>query len=251
MRTAGQIILYLLFSFLAAAQQIDIRPVCEKDTIEVRHRDLKYGGEIRYRAIRCSQPSRLAARFELGATGFRYEKNTKTWLGNHGSGLLGFGLAYQNWTFALRMKFWTVRPARALLVDGDSLTSAARLNPVKFDYLLGYSFNLKRQFSIEPYIGYARHRFFVINEEELQKDLDLRTGRGFLAGATFNKYFQTKHYHFIAVFLSFGYASTDLSRVHPSLGKGYAEASAGIAFKGFGRKEFLRPVARRSSQIRG
>ncbi len=240
MRATG---IFLCLFFLAVtgfAQRINTDPVCGTDTIEVNHRDLKYGGAIRYRALRCYRPSKLGLRVELGAAGFRYQGGTKTWLGDHGSAMLGLGLAFQNWTAIVRMKVWTIQPGRTLLVGNDTLTGAADLNPVKLDYLLGYSFNLPHHFSLEPYLGYSRNRFFVINEEALNKDLDLRTAKGIVAGLTANKYFPTKQYNFIALFLSAGYSSARFSSVHPSLGRGYWEAAAGIAFKGFHRIEYFR-----------
>ena len=242
MRSAVPFLFLLLLSRSAFAQRVDPTPVCDRDTIQVDHRDLKYGQVSNYRAIRCVQHSRIGLRLELGAAGFRYPAATRSLLGNHGSALLGWGLAYGKWNLGLRFRVWTLKPGRTLLVDNDTLNASAKLNPVTIDYTLGYSFDLPRGWSIEPYLGYSRRRLLVINEEELNKDIDFRTAKGLSAGLTVNKYVRTKNYTFLALFVRTGYAATDLANMHPSLGRGYWEAAGGIAIKGFPKITYLKRV---------
>ncbi|WP_217606671.1 hypothetical protein [Chitinophaga sp. GbtcB8] len=192
-----------------------------------------------YPAFACTQVSGWGLRAEIGVSGYAYNNKTKQWLGNHFGGSLGLAVVYKNFTIGFRFKPWTIRPKTDLAFGSDTLTRSAELNPIKLDYYVGYSIDLKHNISVEPYIGWTSSVFEVINEKDLHRSYDIRTANGLITGVTLNKYFRISEFQFLSVFISTGYATTGFSKTNSRLGNGYYEGTFGIAYKGFYRRYFL------------
>lgn len=236
MRTTT-IILLLLSAHLCRAQQIDRTTICGTDTVTIR----EHRGD--FKAFVCQRGGDFGVRIELGYTSYHHSTHTQRWLGNYGGPNFGLILAYRKLNAGVRFKLATVNPRQNLVFNNDTLTALAKLNPARIDYFAGYSFDFKYNFSIEPYLGYSRNIFHVINEEELNTTYHIEPASGMIAGISVNKYFKLrKRDTFLAVFGNLGYATTQYQSTHPQLDKGYWEWTLGIAYKRFGEKEFYRRI---------
>ena len=51
--------------------------VCGTDTIYVDYRDLKTGGQINYKAFKCTQVAKAGIKIELGYSSYLYNGGTK------------------------------------------------------------------------------------------------------------------------------------------------------------------------------
>ncbi|MBC7875212.1 MAG: hypothetical protein H7Y01_14505, partial [Ferruginibacter sp.] len=212
--------------------------VCGTDTVYIDYRDLKFGRQIKYNAFECTQVAKPGIRFELGYTSHSYNHGTKKWLGNHSGFQLGLALVHRNVNIGIKFKLATIIPKSQLLFKGDTLIYEDLLNPIKIDYYAGYSFDLKHNFSIEPYVGITRNLFNVITEKERNKTFDIPDVHGLNTGVTLNKYFKLKEFHFLSVFITCGYGFSNFKKAHPSLGAGYSEWAVGLSYKVFGKNRF-------------
>jgi len=196
-----------------------------------------------YKAIICKKVTKFGMRFDIGVSQYFYNEPTANWLSNHGGPLFGFSVAYENWNIGARFKPYTINPTKNLDFNNTVLSNKAKLNPVKFDFYIGYSFDMKRNFSIEPYIGYSETMFVVINEKELNDKFNIPSSFGTIIGITLNKYIPTKKkYEYYTFFANIGIGLVDYTRTHKSLGMGYIDLSMGVAFKGFFKREFERKI---------
>ena len=233
----------ILFGY---SQQYNREKVCSSDTVLVRrdrmHMIKPVNDTASYIALKCSRVSDIGWRLDLGISAYRYKNRTSDWLGNHHGPMLGLALAYRKLSIGLRIKPWTLNPGTELIFSNDTLTKKAKLNPNKIDFYTGYSFDIKHNISIEPYAGWTKNIFHVINNEELNKNFQIPNANGFISGLVVNKYFRLKEFQFLSIFLQLGYACTDFSKTHFQLDKGYFEYSFGIAFKSFYKRNFLERI---------
>jgi opacity protein-like surface antigen len=212
--------------------------VCGTDTIYIDYRDLKTGEQINYKAFECTQVAKTGIRVDLGYISYSYNPRTKNWLGNHSGVLVGLTLVHRKFSIGAKFKLATTTPKSQLAFNGDTLTYEAKLNPPKIDFYAGYSFDLKYNFSIEPYVGVTRNLFYVINEKDLNKSFDIPKVHGLITGVTLNKYFKLKEFQFLSIFITYGYGFSNFKKVHSSLGVGYSEWTLGLSYKAFAKKSF-------------
>jgi hypothetical protein len=224
------------------AQKLENHIICNSDTLiiipaasprHVPHKQVDIADAEPYRVIQCSTRTRMGYRVEIGGASYHYGPETAAWLGNHGGPQFNFILAYDNFNIGFRFKPWSIDPLKEMHINGESVPVLARINSIKLDYYIGYSFDFKGLISTEPYAGYNRSSFIVINEDELGQRFNFNKTGGIIFGATFNKYFRIKDYEYLSIFASAGYSFTDFAKVHSALDKGYFEWNAGIAAKGF------------------
>ncbi len=195
-----------------------------------------------YRIVECQKRSLVGVRIDLGVSKYYYNEPTKNWIGNHAGPNFGIGLVLGGFTLGARFKPGTVKPLEELKFDDVILLLNAEVNPRKVEYYVGVSIDLPVLISLEPYVGYSRAQFLVINEDEIKQTYSLPKVGGLIAGLTINKYFAFDRHRYIAVFASGGFATTDFSVVHRKLDKGYLEWSAGVSYKGFFTKRFSKRV---------
>ena len=239
MRNLPLYIILLLLPASVCAQEYNRNPVCGTDTISRDYEDLK-NRRIQYRAFECTKPTDFGIRIEMGYERFFYNPKTQAWLGNHEGYMAGIAVAYHNFSFGAKAKVATVRPETELTFDGELLTAAAKLNPVKIDYDVSYDFNLRYNFTLAPYVAYTTSEFRVINQDSLGRHYDIPKRRGFTAGIALNKYFRIKDFEFFGLFVRWSYGFTNFEKVHPDLGRGYSNLTFGIAYKGFGKTHFYK-----------
>lgn len=230
----------LIYSNQIFGQVYERNRICGSDTIKVDFISLKTGNRTQYNAFECEEVSKFGIRVDFGFNHYKYNENTRNWLGNHNGPLWGLTLAYGNFNFGAKFKPATVTPQQNLEFNGQQLTSKANLNPIKIEYDFSYSFNFKHNISIEPYIALTRSSFLVINEQVLGEDYTIKKVQGLTVGTSINKYFHLKDYQFFAVFAKYGYGFTNFKLVNSNLGYGYSDLSIGIAYKGFFKQRFLK-----------
>jgi len=188
-----------------------------------------------YKLIRCTRISDFGMKCDVGISGYIYNKNTRSWLGNHQGPSFGLVFSFRQFNFGARFKPWTVTPKNNLTFGSDTLTKQYRLNPIKIDYFLGCSFDFNYHTSIEPYIGYTQNSFHVINEEDFDKQFSIPKSGGLISGVSINKYFKYGDFLFSSIFCNLGYCFVDFNKVNPNLGKGYIDWTIGLALKGFSK----------------
>lgn len=230
--------IFLLFNLIltltpAFGQQYKKSKNCGKDTVWVTERE--FGNVNRYKAVTCEQVSKLGIRLEFALAGFNYNQPTRAWLGNRKGISLGLIVPYENFSVGIRCKFMTVSSQSSISLDSFFVPQGARVNPVKIDYFVSYSFNFPNNLSAEPYIGYSQNSVRILDRSKDNGNRSAITG-GLITGLALNKYFRIKDYQFIALFLSGGYSFADFSKINPALGRGYTEWSAGVAYKGFTKR---------------
>lgn len=230
------IILTLLFPLCIInifGQNLNWEKKCENDTVIISRPIVHLSRYNSFKAIYCNKTSDFGLRVDIGVSHFMYNKPTSKWLGNHNGASVGFIFALRNFNFGIRFKLSTVNPNTDLIFNNDTLTSSAELNPIKLDYFVGYSIDFQKNISIEPYVGFSRNIFIVINEQELKKNFSIPETNGIITGLSINKYFNIKEKKFISIFLTYGYSFVDFSKVNSGLDRGYADITMGVAYKGF------------------
>ena len=239
---------FLLLSVNVFGQRTDNVIFCSLDTFlvkpiseNIRIRKTPVGSFTPYKAVWCEKRSKFGTRFEFGVSRCHYNQKTRDWIGNHGTPNFNFILLYDKVNFGFRFKPWTVNPNEELSFHNKVLPKYAKLNPIKLDFYIGYSFDFTH-LSLEPYLGMTRNIFEVINEDELQETFSFPSITGFINGVTVNKYFRIKNYEYISVFASIGYSIVDYAKVHSALGKNYFEWSLGISYKIFYTERFIQKI---------
>jgi len=225
-------------------QKIDNETFCSPDTVLIEYREhikSTIDSFPPYKVVWCEKYSKIGIRLEIGVSGFLYNRNTKDWIGNHIAPNFNFIFVYDKFNFGFRFKPFTVSPNKELLFENKILKKEAKVNPIKLDFYVGYSFDLK-YLSIEPYLGVSRNSFFVINQDELDEIFSIQKVTGFINGITVNKYFNIKKYHYISVFLNLGYSIVNYKKIHNELGTNYFESSLGVAYKGFFTRKFVQKI---------
>ncbi len=232
----------LMLLFQSYGQQYNRNKLCGTDTVAVDYVHRMTGQRIQYKAFSCTQASALGIRFDVGFNTYAYNARTRSWLGNHNGALFGLALVYKNFNLGFSFKPATVNPQTALMFNGDTLGNNADLNPIKIQCDLGYSIDFLYNFSVEPFIGFTRHSFHVINEKDLNKNYIIRKAFGVTTGVTLHKYFRLKELKFMSLFVKYGYGFADFKRTHPQLGAGYSDLSFGISYKAFYKRKFLQRI---------
>jgi hypothetical protein len=224
--------------------------ICSSDTLIVEpHIPIKYIpknldtlNQEPYKIIQCRTRSNIGFRFEIGFSNYYYGEKTTSWIGQHGGPNFNFVFAINKLNIGFRFKPWTIDTKKEMEFDGLIVPSIAKLNSIKLDYYVGYSFDFDRLISVEPYIGYNRSSFKVINEDELNLEYSFEKSGGLIVGTTLNKYFKIKEYEYISVFGTIGYGFVNYEKVHPDLDNGYFEWNIGIAYKGFFTKRLNKKI---------
>lgn len=237
----------LPFAFLllhvSNSQVYNRNPTCGTDTIHVNYRDRMRFDTVDYFAFDCTRVGKAGIRFDFGPVFNSYNRATENWLGNHAGAILGAAFVHDKVNIGLKMKFESnVDPRSELVFKGDTVPYEAKLNPIRLDFYAGYSLNLKLNFTIEPYIGMTRNLFYVINEEELNKEFNIPGFTGFNMGVTLNKYFRLKEFQFLSIVLGYGYGSSNFKRINSLLGSGYTEWSFGLAYKVFAKVKYHQKI---------
>jgi hypothetical protein len=223
----------VFFSSISFGQKWDPEVICSDDTLVITPRtsmkfepkELDSLERLPYKIIECHTRSKIGFRFEVAISNYFYGDKTNSWLGQEGGANFNFILVYNKLNLGFRFKPMTVNPKTELDFNGQTLPKSAKLNNIRIDYFLGYSFDFKWLFSIEPYLGYNSTTFLVINEDEIKQEFSFNKTGGLILGATLNKYFSLKNYGYVALFSSAGYSFVDYERVHPDLDNGYFEWS--------------------------
>jgi hypothetical protein len=240
------VLIFLIFIVIIEnvnGQNYNKEKKCGTDTIDVNYRDLKYGNEIKYKAFKCSQVSKLGIRFDLGYNRLNYNISTKSWLGNYIGGVFGIGIVYDKLTFGAEFRSATVvSPKKELDINSILLESKADLALYKIEYKIGYSINTRYNIAIEPFLAYTRSSFEVLNENELNKMYNFSKIHSPTFGFTLNKYFVIKDFKFLSVFFKYCYSLTNYQRLNNSLGKGYTDISFGLSYKAFIKRIFFERI---------
>ena len=172
------------------------------------------------------------ARLNVGASRFNYGEKTAGWLDNHYSPDFNLSLFYKNYRFGFGFKPWTVNPKTELQFDGDTLTTFAELNPIKFEFLFGYNYSDLEYVNIEPYIGFLINSFVVINEDVLKKKFDIPSQNGLTIGfSIYKKLFDFNLYDNIQLFVNTNYNFVDFSKVNPNLDSNFWAIEIGISYQ--------------------
>jgi len=240
----------ILVSTITLGQKWNPETICSSDTLIVEpYRPMKYNPENTealtqkpYKIVECKTRSDIGFRFEIAVSNYYYGEKTTSWIGQHGGPNFNFILVVDKLNFGFRFKPWSVEPKKELDFNGQTLPTTATLNVIKLDYYLGYSFDFKKLISVEPYVGYNRSSFVVINEDELNQKFTFDKTGGPIVGATLNKYFKLKEYEYLSVIGTAGYGFVNYEKVHSALDNGYFEWNLGIAYKGFATKRFNKRV---------
>lgn len=195
-----------------------------------------------YKIVKCQTRSKIGFRMDIAVSNYYYGDKTTSWIGRHGGPNFNFIFVVDKLNFGFRFKPWTIDPKKEMEFNEQTLTTTAKLNNIRLDYYLGYSIDFEKLISLEPYIGYNRTSFLVINEDELNQEFTLNKTGGLIIGATLNKYFKLKYYRYITVFGTVGYGFVDYKKVHPDLDNRYFEWNLGVAVKSYGIKRFNKRV---------
>lgn len=224
--------------------------ICSSDTfivepsyrMYVNNEKINSTNQLPYKIVQCRTRSNIGVRFEIAVSNYYYGEKTTNWLGQHGGPNFNLAFAIDQFNLGLRFKPWTVAPQKELNFNGQILPTSASLNPVKIDFYLGYSIDFEKLISIEPYLGFNRSSFVVINENELNQKYSFKKTGGPIVGTTFNKYIRIKEYNYLSIFGTVGYGFVNFEKVNAELDNGYFEWNLGLASKGFFTKIFSKKV---------
>ncbi|PWH86459.1 hypothetical protein DIT68_04270 [Brumimicrobium oceani] len=195
-----------------------------------------------YRVVPCRTRSKVGFRMDIAVSSYYYGDKTTSWIGQHGGPNFNFILVVDKLNFGFRFKPWSIESKKEMEFNGQTLPTTARLNNIRLDYYVGYSIDFEKLISVEPYIGYNRTSFLVINEDELNQAFSFNKTGGLILGTTLNKYIKIKEHEYLSVFGTVGYGFVDYEKIHPVLDNGYFEWNLGVAYKGFGTKRFNKRV---------
>ncbi|NVN94237.1 MAG: hypothetical protein HXX18_03015 [Bacteroidetes bacterium] len=240
----------ILVNAISFGQKWKPEIICSTDTLTVEpYFSTKYYpkkldtlNQKPYKIVECRTRSNIGFRFEIAVSNYYYNKKTTSWIGQHGSPNFNFILVLDKLNFGFRFKPWTINPKKEMNFNGQKLPITAKVNVIKLDFYLGYSFDFEKLISIEPFAGYNSSSLLVINEDVLNQKFTFDNTGGLIIGTTFNKYFKLKEYAYLSVFGTVGYGFVNYTKVHPDLDNGYFEWNLGIAYKGFATKRFNNKV---------
>jgi hypothetical protein len=244
------IISVILINTISFGQKWTPGIICSTDTLIVGpYISIKYNPDKidstkqkSYKIVQCQTRSKVGFRMDIAVSNYYYGDKTTSWVGQHGGPNFNFILVVNKLNFGFRFKPWTIDPKKEMEFNGQTLPTTAKLNNIRLDYYVGYSFDFEKLISFEPYAGYNRTSFLVINEDKLNQEFTFNKTGGLIIGSTLNKYFKLKDYGYISVFGSVGYGFVDYNKVHPDLDNGNFEWNLGLAVKSFGIKRFNKRV---------
>ena len=194
------------------------------------------------RVLKCVKSSPLGLKLEAGYSRYFYSKKTAEWLGQHGGPNFGLTFIFENANVGVKFKPWTLDTKNSLDINGYVLPIMTKLNPIKIDYFLSYNFNLQRNITFEPSIGYTRSIFVIMNEESAGSSFSIPITGGLVLGISSSKYFTLNYNEFLSIFGNVEYAFVDYTKVSSDLGYGYFDFTIGIAFKGYFKKLVLKRI---------
>jgi len=177
---------------------------------------------------------------EIGITSYYYDTKTTDWLGQHISPNFSFVIAVNNFNIGFRFKPWTINPKKELYFNGVVLPEYSELNVIKSDFFFGYSINYKMKISFEPYVGYNKSSFYVINQDVLKQVYSIPKTGGIITGITLNKLIKVKKEKYIGFYGSIAYSFTNFVNVNQNLDNGYIEWTLGIAYNRYNKDPLIR-----------
>jgi hypothetical protein len=229
--------LAISLSTILYSQRIESDSICIKDTVLVDG-TMTYPKDTHFEDLSgtflgtyCDYRKNYGFRFDFGFSQYIYSKSVADWLGFHRGLNLSLSFVYKNLNFGVRFKPWTTSPKSDLSFDTIVLPANAQINPLKFDYYVGYDILLGDLASIEASLGYTTCYFKVINEELYNTHFNIISTSGFLFGLTINRYIPFYNYNYFVLFCRFNYGLVDLSKVHNNFKGGYSEICLGFSFK--------------------
>lgn len=240
----------ILINTTSFGQKWDSEIICSTDTlivepyVSMKHYPEKMDSvnQEPYKIVQCRTRSNVGFRMDIAVSNYYYADNTTSWIGQHGGPNFNFVLVVNKFNFGFRFKPWSIDPKKEMDFNGKILPTTASLNNIRLDYYVGYSLDFEKLISVEPYVGYNRTSFLVINEDELNQEFSFNKTGGLIVGTTLNKYFRIKEYEYISVFSTVGYGFVDYKKIHPDLDNGYFEWNLGVAYKGFATKRFNKRI---------
>jgi hypothetical protein len=242
--------LVILIYSISLGQKWTPEIICSTDTLIIEpHISMKYIPEKMdsviqepIKIVQCYTRSNIGFRMDFAVSSYYYGDKTTSWIGQHGGPNFNFILVVDKLNFGFRFKPWTIDPKKEMDFSGLTLPTSAKLNNIRLDYYAGYSLDFEKLISLEPYIGFNRTSFLVINEDKLNQEFSFNKTGGLIIGTTLNKYFKLKDYGYISIFGTVGYGFVDYKKVHSDLDNGYFEWNLGVAAKSFKIKRFNKRV---------
>jgi hypothetical protein len=241
--TLAVLLSVIAMSTTARAQHYSRVPVCGTDTIHVNYSNMRSVKTIHYDAFLCSCISKWGIRAEVGRSSYRYTTATNRWLGKHAGGSFALHVAYGKWNVGARAVLTSTNPQMPLTVDGQTLPTAARLNPAKIEYSIGYTQHIVANICTEPFIGITSNKFYVTNEDTLKAHYQIPQVNALTMGIGLHKYFTVAKYQYVCAFVRYAHCFANFAKVNPTLGRGYNEWTAGIAFKAFGERKYHKVIS--------
>lgn len=243
MKATFMIVIFLVCGAVHGTAQIHrYTTTCKPDTVNIDHWNIKTGDREVYRAVSCSESYFIGVRVEAGSSRFSYTQRTKNWTGNHNAAVVGLAIVYGHFTVGAKFKLASVRPKYSLNFDGVIIGNEAVVNPTKWDLDVGYSFDLKYNFSLESYLALTSNNFILLNKEDSELTHSIGKTNAWTVGCTINKYFRIKNFEYFGLFVRYGYGFSDFRKIHTGLGKGFSEISLGVMYKGFLNHVFYKKI---------
>jgi hypothetical protein len=186
--------------------------------------------------------SNWGGRFNLGISSYNYGEKTSAWLGNHGGPDFNLAVCYKDFRFGFGFKPWTVNPKSELIFNNDTLTTFAKINPLKFEFLVGYNLSELQYINIEPYIGFVTNSFVVINEDVLHTKYDIPTENGLTLGLSIYKpIFEYDPFESLQLFINSNINLVNFANINTNLDKNFWSFEIGLSYQGwFTKKEILK-----------
>ena len=244
------LLLFFAIGSISFGQKFDKEIICSTDTLVVfpivsmkqpiEHSESEE--KESYKIVKCRTCTNFGYQIEIGFSKYYYGEKTYSWIGNHGGPDFGLSLFIYNINLGARFKPWTTNPKKEMIFNGQVIPTTIKFNPTKIDYYIGYSINLEKLWSVQPYFGYNRSSFEILEADEIYKNFEFDKTGGIIFGVTTNKYFKMKDYEFLSIFSSIGYGLIDFEKIHPDLDNNYFEWTIGIAYKGFAIRRFNKKI---------
>jgi hypothetical protein len=164
-----------------------------------------------------------------------YDKKSNSILGKTQSIIFGATVFYNNFFVMadFRPVIVYIRNKNRILnfPPSQNFEGSYEITIFNFTHRFGYTYNLGGDFGIEPYAAYLRTNF-VLADEDLRKNLNIKKGNGFTAGVKINKYFKLKGFgNYFVVYLDNNINYSGMKRIHPALGNSFYSVEVGIALK--------------------
>lgn len=175
--------------------------------------------------------SHIGAKVALGVSSLKYFNGTDEWLGFSCSPFVNYALTYGKWNAGFSITPWSSYPKKVLQFEEKSLWTDIEMGFCKSNYYGGYTFDLGKGFTIEPFAGYSLATFSIINSILYFRAPGLKDASGPLVGISFNKYFYFDHFRFLNVFANVNYADIDYTKINGELERGCLEMTLGVGFR--------------------